>query len=108
MGIQQKRTRHIPQRTCIVCRGEKAKQELLRLVCSADGSVVVDPSGRRPGRGAYLCQSRDCWKRALDKGRLERALRAKMSHESRTRLAEFADQYCAEGGSSSRQVGEAE
>jgi uncharacterized protein len=103
---QRKRTGHIPQRTCIVCRSEKTKRELVRLVHTAGGSVEVDASGKKPGRGAYLCQSPDCWKKALDKGRLDRALRAKTSPESRTRLAEFADQYCAKGGSLSCQVGE--
>lgn len=106
MGVQQKHARHVPQRTCIVCRSETAKRELLRLVYTIDGSVQVDASGKKPGRGAYLCQSADCWRKALDKGRLDRALRAKMSPESRTRLAKFADQYCAKGGSPSCQVGE--
>ncbi|MBC8078429.1 MAG: YlxR family protein, partial [Chloroflexales bacterium] len=54
---QQARPRHVPQRTCVACRRTDAKRGLLRLVREADGRVALDPSGKRNGRGAYLCHS---------------------------------------------------
>ena len=45
----------------MACRKVKAKRELIRLVCVSDGSVEVDSSGKRAGRGAYLCTAWDCW-----------------------------------------------
>lgn len=104
----QKSLRHVPRRTCVVCREERPKRDLLRLVCTADGVVDVDESGKRPGRGAYMCQSLDCWKKGLAKGRLERALRSKIDSESRHRLMRLASEYCGEAKDTSCKVGEAE
>lgn len=81
--------KHIPQRTCIACREVKPKRELVRLVYSPEGVVEVDASGRKPGRGAYLCQSPGCWHKGLIKGKLEHALRAKISADDRARLLKF-------------------
>lgn len=50
----------IPMRTCIACRGEKPKREMLRVVKNADGEITLDFSGKLPGRGAYLCDSAAC------------------------------------------------
>ena len=91
-------TRHIPLRSCVVCRDEKPKRELLRVVCTTDGVVEVDESGKKPGRGAYLCWSTDCWEKALTKGKLERALRGKIDPESRKRLIGFSNEFCGEVG----------
>ena len=49
------RPRHIPQRTCVACRQTGAKRQLVRVVRAPDGSVTIDPTGKRSGRGAYLC-----------------------------------------------------
>jgi uncharacterized protein len=69
------RPKRIPQRTCIACRRTDAKRGLMRLVRDADGHVVLDPSGKRAGRGAYLCYDPACWEQALKRRGLERALR---------------------------------
>ena len=66
--------RHIPKRSCIVCRLKVAKDELLRIVRCPDGSLSLDLSGRLPGRGAYVCQSVKCWETAVDRGAIQRAL----------------------------------
>ncbi len=84
----QGRTKHVPQRTCVVCRQVRAKRDLIRLVRVADGRVEVDPTGRKPGRGAYLCSASECWETGLKRGRLERALRAGLSRDNREQLAE--------------------
>jgi uncharacterized protein len=69
------RPRHVPQRTCVACRQTGAKRGLVRIVRGTDGSVTIDPSGKRSGRGAYLCHSRECWRAALDRGVVVRALK---------------------------------
>lgn len=50
----------IPMRTCIACRQEKPKREMLRIVKSAEGKIEIDFSGKLPGRGAYLCGDPQC------------------------------------------------
>lgn len=69
------RPRHVPQRTCVACREGKSKRELVRVVRATDGSVAVDPTGKRSGRGAYLCRKPDCWAAALKRGVLVGALK---------------------------------
>jgi uncharacterized protein len=91
MAARTRREKHVPQRTCIVCREKTDKRRLRRLVRTTDG-VVVDASGRLAGRGAYLCDRPTCWDRALQSGVLERALRTTLSPETRIALAEHKPQ----------------
>lgn len=51
----------MPQRTCVVCRRQFDKRRLTRIVRTADEGVVVDPTGKRNGRGAYVCDQVECW-----------------------------------------------
>jgi uncharacterized protein len=69
------RPRHVPQRTCVACRQTGAKRGLVRIVRASDGSVSIDGTGKRSGRGAYLCQTPECWQAALTRGVLPRALK---------------------------------
>lgn len=55
----------IPMRTCIACREEKPKKEMLRIVRSASGEISLDFSGKLPGRGAYICDSEACIKKLV-------------------------------------------
>jgi len=64
----------------------KAKRELIHLVRSSDGSVEVDTSGKKPGRGAYLCWKEECWQSGLSSGRLEYALKTALTPESKQQL----------------------
>ena len=59
--------KHIPLRSCIVCRRQKDKSELLRIVRQPDGAVVIDATGKAAGRGAYVCKSGDCMQTAVKK-----------------------------------------
>lgn len=70
--------KHIPQRTCVGCREVKEKKALVRIVKTPDG-VCVDPTGRIPGRGAYLHDSKECWEKGLKRGALARALKADLT-----------------------------
>ena len=85
--------KHIPQRTCIACRRVKAKRELLRLVRISDGSVEVDTSGKRAGRGAYLCRARECWETGLKGGRLEYVLRTSLNQDNREQLVRYGEDF---------------
>jgi len=77
MAKQQKspRQRHVPMRTCIACRKVDAKRGLIRLVRLLEGGVAIDPTGKKPGRGAYVCAERGCWETALKRKAVERALK---------------------------------
>jgi predicted RNA-binding protein YlxR (DUF448 family) len=68
---------HIPMRTCVACGTKGPKYELVRVVLDAESQVVRDEKGKRPGRGAYVCNSESCWVK-LRKGKcLKRAFRSK-------------------------------
>ena len=70
--------RKIPMRMCVGCREMKPKRELIRAVRSPTGDVSLDPTGKKPGRGAYVCCSAECLRRALKQRQLDRALEAKV------------------------------
>ncbi len=80
------RRRPSPQRTCVVCRRTAEKRQLIRLVRTPEGRLTVDPSGKQPGRGAYLCHDPACWQTATQTDTLAKALRMTFSAEDRDRL----------------------
>ena len=63
----------IPQRQCLGCREMKPKKELIRVVRSPEGDISLDFNGKKPGRGAYVCPSGECLKKARKSKALERA-----------------------------------
>ena len=63
-------------RRCIGCQQSKEKRELIRVVRSPEGEVSLDPTGRKAGRGAYLCRSEACLEKAMKSKALERSLEA--------------------------------
>ncbi|MFO1541571.1 MAG: RNase P modulator RnpM [Chloroflexota bacterium] len=77
-----------PVRTCVACRTERPKAALLRFVRRPGGDVTIDPTGRMPGRGAYLCADPACLRLALRRSALERALGVRLTPELRSRLDE--------------------
>jgi predicted RNA-binding protein YlxR (DUF448 family) len=89
------RPRHVPQRTCVGCRSGQAKRGLIRIVRGPDSRVRVDPTGKAPGRGAYLCQEADCWRVALQRGKLAQALRVTLLPEDRVALERYRDDTLA-------------
>jgi hypothetical protein len=68
--------RHAPARTCVACRTERPKRELVRIVRTPAGTLLLDPTGKLAGRGAYLCADDTCRAAALKKRAIERALKA--------------------------------
>ena len=87
------KAKHIPQRTCVGCRTTSAKRDFVRIVRTPEGAVEADPTGRRNGRGAYLCARRSCWEEALKKDRLSRALRTAVPAQDREELLRYAERF---------------
>ncbi len=86
---QAKRPKHIPMRTCVACKETKPKRELLRVVRTPDGHVLLDATGKKSGRGAYICARLSCWETALKKKRLEQEFELALSEEDRAGLDAF-------------------
>ena len=78
----------IPMRMCVGCREMKPKKELLRAVRSPEGTVSLDTTGKKPGRGAYCCYNAECLRRALKQGQLDRQLEVKLSPEVNEQLTQ--------------------
>ena len=72
----------IPQRTCVVCRTKKNKNELLRIVKNKENEIKIDDIGKVPGRGAYICYSMDCLEKAKKSKKLDKALEIKIEEET--------------------------
>ena len=77
----------IPQRQCMGCRERKAKKELIRVVRTTEGTVMLDFGGKLNGRGAYLCPNPACLKKAQKAKALERSLEVQIPDEVYTRLS---------------------
>lgn len=67
-----------PERTCIACNEQKEKQELLRIVKSKDGIIEVDKTGKKNGRGAYICKNEECLEKIIKSKKLERVFEMKI------------------------------
>ena len=70
-----------PQRMCVGCGEMKPKKELVRVVKTAEGEISLDRTGKKNGRGAYLCKSEDCLKQAIKSKGLERSLKVAIPKE---------------------------
>ena len=75
------KSQHLPVRTCVACRQEAGKAELVRLVRSPDGSVALDRTGKFSGRGAYIHPKTDCVELARKRRAVDRALGATVPPE---------------------------
>lgn len=85
------KTRKIPMRMCVGCREMKEKRSLLRVVKNAEGAISLDPVGKAPGRGAYVCRSQECLRRAVRGHQLERALETRIDEAVYQQLSEAMD-----------------
>ncbi len=78
----------IPMRQCVGCREMKPKKELVRVVKSPQGEISLDLKGKAPGRGAYVCRSAECLKKAVRAKALERGFSTAIPQEVYDRLME--------------------
>ncbi|MDH7601264.1 MAG: YlxR family protein [Armatimonadota bacterium] len=82
----------IPIRSCVSCRVHCEKKKLIRIVRSPDGQVRIDPTGKAPGRGAYLCGSKECTVQAIKKNKLSKALRCEVPESLKTELLNLSSE----------------
>lgn len=75
------KAKKIPTRMCTGCGEMKAKSELVRIVRSPEGEISLDLTGRKNGRGSYICKSADCFDKAIKKKAFERAFGVRLSEE---------------------------
>ena len=87
MANQQIRPRKIPERQCSGCGERRPKKELIRVVRSPEGEISIDFTGRKPGRGAYICPSEKCLQKALKAKRLSRNLECEIPEDIYAALA---------------------
>ena len=71
----------IPMRQCTGCREMKSKKEMMRVLKNAEGEISLDTTGKKNGRGAYLCYSRECLQKAIKSKGLERSFQMKIPQE---------------------------
>ena len=86
----------VPMRMCVGCREMKPKKERLRVVRSPEGTVSIDTTGRKPGRGAYVCRSAECLKRAIKQKQLERAFECPLGEETHASLLQALNELEAQ------------
>ena len=82
--------RKIPLRVCVGCQEQKPKKELLRVVRTPEDTVEIDKTGKKPGRGVYVCADPACLEKAYKEHRLERSLKkAKWASPTKVTMAVF-------------------
>ena len=88
MGNENKglKPRKIPMRQCLGCNEHKPKMELIRIVRSPEGEVSLDLTGKKSGRGAYICRSMACLKKVRKSGRVAKALECEISPQVYDRM----------------------
>jgi predicted RNA-binding protein YlxR (DUF448 family) len=75
------KVKKIPQRMCVGCQEMKNKRELVRVVRTPEGEVLIDRTGKKSGRGAYVCMNQACIDKARKEKRLEKALEKAIEDE---------------------------
>lgn len=78
----------VPIRKCVGCQERREKRDLIRIVRSPEGEFAVDATGKKPGRGAYICASIECLEKALKNKGLERSFKTAIGEEVKTILRE--------------------
>ena len=79
----------IPQRTCIGCNSKKDKKDLIRVVKNKDGQISIDLTGKKDGRGIYLCKSEECLNKAIKNKRISRTFEMEIDQNIYENLREF-------------------
>ena len=85
------KAKKIPQRMCVGCMQMKEKSALLRIVKQSDGTVSLDPTGKKNGRGAYICKNISCLQKAIKAKKLEKAISMQLPDEVYSRLQKELD-----------------
>ena len=88
--------KHVPLRSCIVCRAQKDKRELVRIVKQKDGAILLDATGKLDGRGAYVCRDMKCVEELEKKRALNRTFKATVDAEVYAAIKEDIKKLCDE------------
>ena len=88
LGGQNMTNKKIPLRHCVGCMESKSKKELIRIIRTPEEEVMIDSTGKKNGRGAYLCHSSQCLEKAFKSKGLDRAFRTSVPKEVYDRLRE--------------------
>ena len=96
MGDKMNTVKKIPMRQCIGCREMKNKKEMLRVIKTPQDTIELDSTGRKNGRGAYLCFSKDCLEAAIKNKGLERSLKVKIPADVYEQLKKAFEEIEAE------------
>lgn len=86
MGIKK-----IPRRQCIGCNDMKEKKKLIRIVKTNEGEITIDTTGKKNGRGAYICPSKDCMSKVAKNHGLDRSFKLSVPIEVYDKLMEEVD-----------------
>ncbi|MCI8964755.1 MAG: YlxR family protein [Clostridia bacterium] len=76
-----RKLKRIPERRCVVCNTVRSKNELLRIVKNKENEILVDLTGKKSGRGAYICRSIECLEKLEKTGRLNKTFEMKIDEE---------------------------
>ena len=90
---QSSKIKKIPERQCLGCNEHKPKKELLRVVRTPEGEILLDFTGKKNGRGAYICQSVSCLKKARRSGRIDRSLNVSVPEEVYANMERELSEY---------------
>lgn len=82
------KVKKIPQRKCVGCGEMKSKKELIRVVRSPEGDISLDLTGKKAGRGAYVCPDKECITKAYKGHRMEKALEKQVNEDVYKKLLE--------------------
>lgn len=75
------KAKKIPMRQCVGCHGSMAKSELIRVIKTPEGDILIDATGKKNGRGAYICPKTECFNKARKSKAIERAFGISISEE---------------------------
>lgn len=88
-----KKTKKMPERRCIGCMESFNKKDLIRVVRSSEGEVSLDFTGKKSGRGAYICKNSECFKKAKKAGRFQKNLNCEVPDEIYVKLESQLEEY---------------
>lgn len=92
---KQRMNKKIPMRQCVGCGEMKSKKELLRIIKTQEGEILLDTTGKKNGRGAYICPDEECLKKAVKTKGLERSLKTAISKEIMEKLIKEMEMIAA-------------
>ena len=79
--VRTVKTKKVPQRSCVGCGLKTDKKDLVRIVKTPNGEIILDRTGKQPGRGVYICSKAECLTAAIKRKAIERALSCKISND---------------------------